>query len=210
MEDMRPELVLLLPWLSLATACDSTGVDIPSTDATEDVDSVLDTVADTAVDPVVDTAVDPVVDTVMDPVVDTAVDDAGVDCFPPEIDCGGVCVDPYEDPDHCGGCGGACPLSRSCEEGACVDECSEGLEDCARSCVDLRFHLEHCGACFNACPTGQVCGHLVCTSEVCTPGEVYCFGHCTTLATDISNCGECGNACDIYTERCEDGVCVPA
>jgi Bacterial lectin len=35
-------------------------------------------------------------------------------CAAPSICCGNVCVDPTRDPNHCGGCGNACPAADGC------------------------------------------------------------------------------------------------
>lgn len=164
-----------------------------------------------------DTSTDTTEDTT-DTSADTATDDGGVTCFTPEIECGGVCVDPRSDPDHCGACDNACTSSEACEcyppdacmLGTCVTDCTDGMTLCDRSCVDTDFNVDHCGECGNACEEGMHCGHQVCTAETCAPGQVYCFGRCADLNSDMFNCGECGIVCDIDTQYCQEGRCVDA
>ncbi|HEY1960713.1 MAG TPA: hypothetical protein VGH28_34110 [Polyangiaceae bacterium] len=48
----------------------------------------------------------------------TAIDPSNL-CTPPEIVCGGVCVDTSSDPNNCGSCGKVCP-SNACVAGKCV------------------------------------------------------------------------------------------
>jgi len=148
-------------------------------------------------------------DTGADTAADTAEEEPGVTCMLPEIDCGGECVNPNKHPDHCGGCDNACAASEVCLGGTCEADCGD-LTDCDRACVDITIDEDHCGECGNECDAGLVCGYMVCTSDVCAPGEVYCYGNCTSLEGDPFNCGECGNACDPDLENCMEGECVPA
>ena len=94
-----------------------------------------------------------------------------------------------------------------------TEECN-GYDDDGDTLVDEGFDLltdpSNCGECGNECDAGLVCGYMVCTSDVCAPGEVYCYGNCTSLEGDPFNCGECGNACDPDLENCMEGECVPA
>ncbi|MBU8900835.1 hypothetical protein DRW03_27395 [Corallococcus sp. H22C18031201] len=41
-------------------------------------------------------------------------------CLPPLISCGGTCVDPRSDPNHCGTCTTACTQNQSCVGSVCV------------------------------------------------------------------------------------------
>lgn len=58
--------------------------------------------------------------------------DAGPDCTPTEIVCGGVCVDPDSDPDYCG-------ATAACDDGvvcAAVESCEAGICEYQGGCAD--------------------------------------------------------------------------
>jgi peroxiredoxin len=69
--------------------------------------------------------------------------------------CGGRCVDPNTNTEHCGIC------NRNC---AAIEQTC-----CGGTCVDTRIRPDHCGGCFKVCPEPP----CVCTNTRCLgpPGE---------------------------------------
>src|SRR5690348_4214445 len=58
-------------------------------------------------------------------------------CSPPcakgQLCCGGLCVNPQNDPNNCGKCGGVCPSKGNCVNGVCT--CPAGQSVCNGACV---------------------------------------------------------------------------
>ena len=87
------------------------GEDVAGSEA----DTVSDTIADES-----STGVDTTTDTTTDTsstAPTTTSDTSG--CQDPLIDCDGICVDPFTDPDNCGGCGNGCSGDQDCALGDC-------------------------------------------------------------------------------------------
>jgi hypothetical protein len=126
-----------------------------------------------------------------------------------ESNCGGVCVDLFTDPDHCGGCAIACPDGSVCTAGECAPTCdtASGEADCGGVCVNLFTDADNCGNCGVACVPEEDCISGTCTL-VCTMCETNCGGSCTDVQTDANNCGMCGTICT-FGETCIAGVCTP-
>jgi hypothetical protein len=113
----------------------------------------------------------------------------GGGCGAPLIACG-ACVDPRNDPQHCGSCGHACAGADNawpvCIASSCALSCKAGFLDCngqaADGCeVDAQHDAAHCGGCGVACSPGQTCAAGVCTGgATCSPPvviqEVYPYG----------------------------------
>ena len=132
--------------------------------------------------------------------------DAAAACVGSEIDCGGVCVEPQTDRDHCGACGTVCGVNEVCASGACALECPAGLDICSGACADLSADRANCGACGTACDPGTVCSEGACELS-CSSDLTDCDGSCRDLTSDRANCGACGTAC-ADGEICTDGACV--
>ena len=151
-----------------------------------------------------------------DVVTQTVAPDAAVDaardgstmCPAPQIDCGGVCVDPTNDPLHCGGCNFACAVERECSAAACTARCETGTVRCGAECVSLASNDDHCGACGRACADGTRCANGAC-EVVCPSGQALCEGACIDVTADDSNCGACGVGC-FAGQTCTDAVCTLA
>jgi len=94
-------------------------------------------------------------------------------CNVGELDCGGVCVLPDRDPNHCGGCDIVCDADQFCVDGLCEDACDPPFSLCAGLCVDYDDDPLNCGRC------GRVCASGICTAGTCTSaaGHVVIIGH---------------------------------
>lgn len=75
------------------------------------------------------------------------------------------------DPDHCGGCGHACPelphAERGCGDTCTIWRCDAGYGDCNGDVSDgcevaLSRDAQSCGACGRACGTGETCKDGAC------------------------------------------------
>jgi len=130
----------------------------------------------------------------------------GVECPARLIDCGGACIDPEHDPEHCGGCDKTCAQGLACIDGLCGSACGEGVESCAGQCVDLNVDPAHCGVCDNVCASDRSCIAGQCTPE-CAQGEKLCALTCTDTSDDEENCGDCGNRCQ-DEQFCAFGQCI--
>ncbi|MEM9192184.1 MAG: hypothetical protein AAGF12_23630 [Myxococcota bacterium] len=159
-----------------------------------EVDGVTDG-GDAAVDGSLDGGVDGAVDGSMgtdgstDGASDGAIPDGGADGATPdggadsglvacdigELQCGGVCIRPDTDPNHCGGCGNACGPTELCASGMCVAMCPVAQVPCGGSCIDpLGNDPDNCGGCNVRCASG-ICSAGVCT--LATAGHVMVVGH---------------------------------
>lgn len=144
-------------------------------------------------------------------------------CGAGELDCGGTCVNPSNDPSHCGGCANACDATQSCISGVCTggsgsvlgnpNDCGASHAVCASlqiclggaclcrmpytdvggTCIDLASDPNNCGAPGHVCP-GR-CASGVCVPGDCPAGLTSCDGACVDLRRDPGNCGDCGNTC---------------
>src|SRR6185436_12414469 len=77
-------------------------------------------------------------------------------CTSPEINCGGMCVNPNTDVVHCGTCTTTCSGGTPvCDDGHC---CATGQIWCGTACVDPQSDEANCGDCAPANGgTGDVC-----------------------------------------------------
>jgi hypothetical protein len=120
------------------------------------------------------------------------------------INCDGTCIDPDNNPDHCGASnpcstnpGTACADGTVCNgAGSCTSECAQGRVKCGNSCIDPTTDRAHCGAsgnCLNqnagvACEDGFVCKAGQCELS-CQEGLVNCDGTCIDPEWDPVYCG---------------------
>ncbi len=75
-----------------------------------------------------------------------------------QIECGGLCVDPVNNNQHCGRCDNACDTGQICGDGTCAVACPEDKQECDGICFDLESTDQHCGDCRTRCdPTDQQC-----------------------------------------------------
>jgi hypothetical protein len=154
------------------------------------------------------------------------------------LSCGGSCIDPSTDRQHCGavaGCdpdagtaGTACPDDQVCSAGACRLSCQTGLVNCGGNCIDPLADRLHCGAVAGcnqdagtagaACNEGQVCNAGSCRLS-CQTGLVNCGGkcidpladrlHCGAIAGCSPDAGTAGAACN-DGQVCSAGACAPS
>jgi hypothetical protein len=127
------------------------------------------------------------------------------------IDCGGVCIDPLNDEDHCGAgpdCednpGVECNNGEICDgAGVCALSCQDELTNCNGLCTDPLIDPQNCETCGNVCPPAAnaipVCAEADC-AFVCIDGFADCNlaasdGCEVNLNTDPLNCGTCGTEC---------------
>jgi hypothetical protein len=117
------------------------------------------------------------------------------------------------DVNNCGVCGFACPNGAgsetfSCNDGACVMQCSVALKslDCDgfpdNGCETTLPNDNHCGVCGNKCSDpakpcvfqgGPGSDNVACG---CPAGKRPCGSYCVDDKTDDFNCGSCSNYCD--------------
>lgn len=156
----------------------------------------------------------------------------GGDCMAPMLVCGGTCIDPSMDSEHCGECGEDCGPGGTCVNGDCVDACGDTCDRhrevclngtcvcrlsftrCGDVCVDLQSNPAYCGECTESCldedgEAGEVhlCEAGDCFDEGgCSTGLTQCGQSCVDLQTHPLHCDECGRACD-GDEVCINGEC---
>lgn len=135
----------------------------------------------------------------------------GPACAPPLSPCGQTCVDPRNDPAHCGMCSRACTANERCENGMCTVRCPPATMLCPADggtlCVDPMRDALHCGNCTTACPAGQACRLGMCEPD-CAPFQAFCAGQCVNTSTDPRHCGGCDRGCD--GGLCSMGMCRAA
>ncbi|MCA9583593.1 MAG: hypothetical protein KC416_17460, partial [Myxococcales bacterium] len=107
---------------------------------------------------------------------DGSVGDGGLPtgCGLGTIECGGACVRPDTNNQHCGGCDSPCVGGQVCAAGVCENSCDLPLSTCPDGCIDPRNDPANCGGCGNVCTSG------VCSDNVCTPaapGHLILVGH---------------------------------
>lgn len=95
-------------------------------------------------------------------------------CTPPEVLCGGSCVDPASDNANCGRCGLACPAGQVCAGGTCNAVCGPPLLLCDGACIDPRNDPVNCGGCGVVCSTG-ICNGGRCRDA--RAGHLVLIGH---------------------------------
>ncbi|WP_437508065.1 cadherin-like beta sandwich domain-containing protein [Sorangium sp. So ce1099] len=92
------------------------------------------------------------------------------------VACGGTCIDPDTDRDHCGAsgdctgdsAGSACGAGEICSEGACEASCALPLVACGGACVDPSTDATYCGATGDC--TGASAGSTCSAAEACVAG----------------------------------------
>jgi hypothetical protein len=106
---------------------------------------------------------------------DGYVPDASVPCDLGELMCGGRCIRPESDPEHCGECFNACDPGDVCVSGTCMPVCPDGLISCGPLCIDpMGDDPDNCGGCGIRCASG------LCVDGMCvegTPGHIVIIGH---------------------------------
>lgn len=130
----------------------------------------------------------------------------GPGCTPPQVDCGGFCVDLSSNASHCGACGNTCSSGYVCNSGACTLSCPPGFTDCGGYCADVLSDESNCGGCGIVCSAGFLCSSGSCQLN-CGPGLLACSGTCVDPSTDESNCGGCGLVCGTGLV-CNAGSCT--
>jgi hypothetical protein len=126
------------------------------------------------------------------------------DCqFGPNLEgmlCGQQCVNFWEDPRNCGGCGNVCPSGVcSSQPLTCLPQAP--TDDCLGRCGPSAICFE------GTCMESDCASILVpfCLAENGTIG--LCCGHaCAHPLDDPENCGGCANACP-PGQACVDGAC---
>lgn len=144
-----------------------------------------------------------------DPAEPVPVEDA---CEGDEKLCGDACVNPTDDPRHCGRCDESCPEGHLCEDGMCVAH--DG--DCpAQECTGLTYCEGESGLCLPGCRDDDQCaGGRICNDEThsceCPDGQRLCGGACfddddpDACGTDCLICPDAGGA---GTADCVGGEC---
>ncbi|WP_437485633.1 cadherin-like beta sandwich domain-containing protein [Sorangium sp. So ce1014] len=147
------------------------------------------------------------------------------------VACGGTCIDPDTDRDHCGAsndcigsdAGIACAVGEICDgAGRCELSCQSGLVACDGTCIDPDTDRAHCGAggdCSGSdagavCGAGEICSGGACEAS-CAPPLVACGGACVDPSTDEAYCGATGDCAGVSagatcsaSEACVAGACA--
>jgi endo-1,3(4)-beta-glucanase len=97
-------------------------------------------------------------------------------CGAGQVNCGGVCVDPKNDPAHCGAkadcaaanAGAVCLAGQYCSGGVCGTSCASGQVVCSGRCVEPSSDHNHCGAAGDC--TGAGAGVACAADEACLSG----------------------------------------
>ena len=96
-------------------------------------------------------------------------------CVPPFVQCGPLCVDTQNDPNHCGGCTNVCPNAdggvATCNGGMCGITCPPNEKICNGVCTDVMSDPSNCGGCNNPCPPQSTCSGGICGGT--TTGSTY-------------------------------------
>ncbi len=142
-------------------------------------------------------------------------------CLSGHDDCNGSTADGCEadlsSDATCGSCNVSCTEPEFCANGACTDQCPDGMKRCGGACVDVSSNPNNCGDCGIVC-TGQNaamgCQGGQCVISSCSAG----FGDCNSSPADgcetqlgtPQNCAGCGNACSFPNAQaiCQAGACV--
>ncbi|MEQ9324760.1 MAG: hypothetical protein RIF41_36680 [Polyangiaceae bacterium] len=121
-----------------------------------------------------------------------------------KLACGGACIDPNTNTDHCGSCGNDCDsVYGVCNNGSCG--CVGGLTNCGgkNDCTDLAEDPANCGLCGNSCANAEICQSGAC---VCKPGLTLIPSvGCVDTSTNPNYCGPNQMQC---SSSCENGACV--
>lgn len=131
------------------------------------------------------------------------------ECAEGSLSCGGACVFPLSDSNHCGTCGNVCAEGQYCEAGVCTGYCTLGETDCAGACLVTVSDPQNCGGCGLVCPTGQFCDQGLC-SATCSGSQCLSatgVNQCVHHLTNNDHCGACGITCP-DGQQCENGACA--
>jgi hypothetical protein len=142
--------------------------------------------------------------------------------------CGGRCVDPKIDRQHCGAtadcantnAGQICPDGYMCNgSGRCALSCQQNLVACNGVCIDPQTNPDYCGASMDCnganagslCASDQSCSGGHCAVR-CAAGQAYCGSQCIDPGSDPLHCGvgsDCkGGAACSPREVCDGtGIC---
>lgn len=126
-------------------------------------------------------------------------------CDAPLLQCGPSCLDPRNNPQHCGGCNQPCGMNQWCVNGACAAACPTGTTACADRCVNTQVDVINCGGCNQPCAPGNRCSGGQC-QPICAPNQTSCNGECVSTASDVLHCGQCNQPC-FPGEVCAAGQC---
>ncbi len=127
-------------------------------------------------------------------------------CESDEIECGGTCIDPTSNRNHCGGCESACSGAEVCSDGTCRTSCPGSQTLCEGGCYSLSSSDDHCGSCGNTCASGESCREGECAVS-CSSDLTRCGESCVDTSTRTDHCGSCDTSCEAG-EVCEQGSCI--
>ena len=145
-------------------------------------------------------------------------------CANGQIDCGGKCIKPQTDTEHCGARGSClgdeagkeCAVGEMCLYGVCTVTCVSDQVNCDGKCINPQTDIEHCGASGSCsgnnagkrCKEGEVCSEGECR-VTCVSGQINCGGKCIDPLRDNDYCGASGSCLnDEAGQKCEEGkVC---